>query len=421
MTEPSYSSSNHPSSNYSSSRYALSGIEPDAVFLPASVEEAQQIVRDAAGRAVVPWGGGCRQTLGYTPERYDAALSTARLDRITEYEPADLTITAQAGVTIAQLQAVLAAQDQCLPLEIAKPEQQTLGGMIATRAGSLTRLSGGSVRDLLLGVSVVNSAGAIVKGGGKVVKNVAGYDLPKLYCGSLGTLGLITQASLKVAPLPEASATVALPLDSSRNCEDVLDHLLASDLAPSFLFLLSQTAASQIMPDAEDAQYVVLGFDGDTEAVGWQTKTLGADALDAAAAQSVRAALRDFALDAAPMTAEFHVLSSQVGAFSRMLEWTARRSGFTAAVASDAALGLMTAHFAPLSDTSDWRVFYADLKDKADRCGGSFVITQMPQVLRDADVPVWSPLLPDFGLMARLKETLDPTRMWNPGRFVGKL
>jgi len=415
MTEPSHSSS------YSSSHYALFGVEPAQVACPASTADAQEIVREASGLGVVPWGGGCRQKLGYPPERYDLALSTVKMDRITEYEPADLTITVQAGITIAELQAVLAAQGQYLPLEIAKPERQTLGGVIATRAGSMTRLSGGSVRDLLLGVSVVNSAGEVVKGGGKVVKNVAGYDLPKLYCGSLGTLGLITEASLKVAPLPEASATVALPLDGNHNSEDVLNHLLGSNLAPSFLFLLSPLAASQTMPDADDAQYVLLGFDGDAEAVAWQTETLGAGALDVAASQSVRAALRDFALNPSPMTAEFHVLSSQVGAFSRMLEWTARRSGFTAAVASDAALGLMTAHFAPQSDTADWRVFYADLKDKADRCGGSFILTQMPDALREADVPVWSPLLPDFGLMARLKDTLDPTRMWNPGRFVGRL
>ena len=91
-----------------------------------------------------------------------------------------------------------------------------------------------------------------------------------------------------------------------------------------------------------------------------------------------------------------------------MVEWTARRAGFTAQVAADAALGLMTAHFAPVREDADWMLFYADLKDKADRCGGSFIIERMPDALRARDMPVWSPLLPDFGLMARLKETLDP-------------
>ncbi len=302
----------------------------------------------------------------------------------------------------------------------ALPQRQTIGGIVAARADSLRRLAWGSVRDSLLGVTVINDQGERVKGGGKVVKNVAGYDLPKLYCGSLGTLGLIVEVTFKVAPLPEASATVLLPLDAQHNTEDVLDKLLGSDLAPSFLFLLNPDAAREIVPGAEDAQYVVVGFDGNSEAVAWQVKTLGAGACEESAAADVRARLRDFALNAAPMTAAFHILSSQVGAFSRMVEWTARRAGFTAQVAADAALGLMTAHFAPLREEADWMLFYADLKDKADRCGGSFILTRMPEEFRQHDIPVWSPLLPDFALMARLKETFDPSRMWNPGRFAGR-
>ena len=414
MTEPPHDLSCDPS-------YDLFGLCPASILAPASPDEAQQIVRQAAGKAVIPWGGGTRRHLGHPPSRYDLALTSGKLDRITDYAPADLTVTAQAGVTVARLQETLATQGQFLPLDIALPDRQTVGGVIAARAGSLRRLTNGSVRDSLLGVTVLSGKGEWVKGGGKVVKNVAGYDLPKLYCGSFGTLGLIVEATFKVAPLPPASATVVLPLDPDHNSEDVLDRLLASDLAPSFLFLLNPAAAQAILPAVSPAQYVVMGFDGDGEAIAWQTETLGADALPGDAAASVRARLRDFALDDAPMTASFHILSSQVGAFSRMVEWTARRAGFLSQVAADAALGLMTAHFAPAREDADWLMFYADLKDKADRCGGSFIIERMPDSLRAVDTPVWSPLLPDFGLMARMKDALDPDRMWNPGRFVGKL
>jgi len=399
----------------------LFGHVPASISAPESPEEAQNIVRQAAGKAVVPWGGGTRRHLGHPPTRYDLALSTEYLNRVMDYSPADLTVTAQAGVTISSLQEVLAAHGQFLPLDVALPDRQTIGGMVATRAGSLRRLSCGSVRDSLLGVTVINSRGEVVKGGGKVVKNVAGYDLPKLYCGSFGTLGLIVEATFKVAPQLPASATIALPLSPDHNSEDILDRLLASDLSPSFLYLLNPDAAEAVLPDAAQAQYVVLGFDGDGEAIAWQIETMGAAVLPEKVAPIVRARLRDFALDDAPMTASFHILSSQVGAFSRMVEWTARRTGFTAQVAADAALGLMTAHFAPAREDADWAAFYTDLKDKADRCGGSFIIERMPDALRDRDTPVWSPLLADFGLMARLKETLDPDRMWNPGRFVGKL
>ena len=403
------------------SPYAVFGQVPARVARPESVDEAQVIVREADGAAIVPWGGGTRQALGYAPARYDLALSTERLDRITDYQPADLIVTAQAGVTVALLQEALAAHGQFLALDVARPERQTVGGIVAARADSLRRLAYGSVRDALLGVTVINAKAERVKGGGKVVKNVAGYDLPKLYSGSLGTLGLIVEATFKVAPLPETTATMGLPLDADHNVEDVLDRLLASDLAPTFLSLLSPGAARAVVPDAQDAQYVVLGFDGSAETVAWQVETLGAEAWGDDTAQTVRARLRDFSLDDAPLTASFHVLSSQVGAFSRMLEWTARRAGFTAQVLSDAALGLMTAHFAPVREGADWLTFYADLKDKADRCGGSFVLERMPAELRAQDVPVWSPLLPDFTLMARVKEAFDPRRTWNPGRFIGHL
>ena len=401
--------------------YSLFGSAPASVLAPKAPEEAQEMVQQASGKAVVPWGGGTRRHLGHAPLSYDLTLLTTHLNRITDYAPADLTITAQAGVTITQLQETLRAHGQFLPLDVALPDRQTIGGVIAARADSLRRFANGSVRDSLLGVTVVNGLGETIKGGGKVVKNVAGYDLPKLYCGSFGTLGLIVEATFKVAPLPPASATALLPLDPNHNSEDVLDKLLASELAPSFLFLLSPGAAQTVLPDAALAQYVVLGFDGDPAAVAWQAETLGAGVLPEEEGALVRACLRDFAQDEAPMTTSFRILSSQVGAFSRMVEWTARRAGMDARVAADAALGVMTAHFTPIGEDADWAAFYADLKDKADRCGGSFVIERMPDVLRALDTPVWSPVLPDFGLMARLKDALDPGRMWSPGRFVGRL
>jgi glycolate oxidase FAD binding subunit len=401
--------------------YDLFGQTPGLVAAPETIEEALQLVRESVGKAIVPWGGGTHRHLGYPPACYDLALSTANFNQITEYSPADLIVTAQAGVTLTQLQEALAVQGQTLPIDAALPDKQTVGGIVAARAGSLRRLSCGSVRDSLLGVSVINCRAELVKGGGKVVKNVAGYDLPKLYCGSFGTLGLIVEATFKVAPLPETSATVALPLDPDHNSEDVLDHLLGSELVPSFLFLLNPAAAEAVLPEVQPAQYIIVGFDGPVEAVTWQVETLGAAPLAEEEAAQVRARLRDFTLNEAPMTASFHILSSQVGAFTRMVEWTARRAGFSAQVSADAALGLMTAHFSPVREAADWSVFYTDLKDKADRCGGSFILERMPEVLRGLDVPVWSPLLPDFGLMARLKKTLDPDRLWNPGRFVGKL
>ncbi|MCW3061782.1 MAG: putative FAD-linked oxidoreductase [Capsulimonas sp.] len=405
--------------------FDLFGRAPAATAAPSTIADVQEIVREAPkGAAIVPWGGGTRQHLGYAPERYDLALSTQNLNRVVDYQPADMTVTVEAGITVAALQTLLGEQGQFLPLDVAQPKLRTVGGIIAVRADSLRRLQYGSVRDSLIGVSVIDARAELIKGGGRVVKNVSGYDLPKMYCGSLGTLGLIVEASFKVSPLPQTSATVLLPLEAEHNSEDVLDSLLASELVPSFLYLLSPQAARVLleMPDGvEPSQMLVVGFDGDEESVAWQVETLGAGALDAGSAGTIRERLRDFAHVPSPMTCAFHILSSQVGAFSRMLEWTARRAGFTAQVATDAALGMMWAHFLPASETSDWNALWPDLFDKASRCGGSFIVERMPDELRVQDKPIWFPLLSDFALMQGLKETLDPGRLWNPGRFVGRL
>ena len=404
-------------------RFALLGQVPGETLTPKTAAEAQDAVRRGLGKAIIPWGGGTRQETGHTPARYDIALSTAGLDMIVDYQPTDLTVTAQAGVTVAALQAVLAGHGQWLPLEIALPKKQTIGGLLATRADSLCRFGAGSVRDSLLGVSVVNSRGELIKGGGRVVKNVAGYDLPKLYCGSWGTLGLITEVTFKVAPLPETTATVVLPLDAEHNSEEVLDRLLGSELQPSFLMLLNAPAAHDVLEGGPDAQFLFVGLDGSGEDVAWQIQTLGVSEgiLTGVMAAMVRGRLRDYPLQPAPMTCAFRILSSQVGAYARMVEWTARRNGFQARVMSDAAVGIVRAHIAPARDDADWTPFYQDLKDKADRVGGSFIIERMPDELRACDIPVWSPLLSDFPLMQRLKNTIDPPRMWNPGRFIGKL
>lgn len=404
-------------------RFELFGQAQADVCAPRSLAEAQEVVCQAQSQALFPWGGGMRQHVGYAPGRAGRVVCTEYLNTVTDYEPADLVVSAQAGMTLAALQEVLGRQGQWLPLLVARPDAQTIGGIVAARAHSLLRLGFGSVRDSLLGVKVINSDGEIIQGGGKVMKNVSGYDLPKLYCGSWGTLGLIAQATFKVAPLPASTATVVLPLTAERNSEDTLDALLASPLAPSFLLLLSPQAARDILEADDDAQYLAIGFDGLAEDVQWQLGALGAseNVLPPFVAQQVRARLRDFSLQDAPMTCAFHILSSQVGAYSRMMEWTAKRAGFTASVLSDAALGIVHAHFAPQDETGDWRAFYADLQDKAARVGGSFIIERMPDALRAEGVEVWSPLLADLALMRRLKDNLDPRGQWNPGRFAGHL
>ncbi|MGH8010470.1 MAG: FAD-binding oxidoreductase, partial [Candidatus Binatia bacterium] len=220
-------------------RFAIDGREPQEVVFPESVAQVSQVLRVASEQrtAVAPVGHGAFLHLGNVARRYDLALSLQRLDRIIDYQPADMTVTVEAGMTLARLQTILGEQGQWLPVDPPLPEQATVGGLIATNLSGPARLSQGTIRDFLIGMKAVQSDGTIVKGGGRVVKNVAGYDLPKLYCGSFGTLGVIVEATFKVRPRPQAQGILSLAFPSAEKAMELTFRLLGSELQPFLLEL----------------------------------------------------------------------------------------------------------------------------------------------------------------------------------------
>ena len=398
---------------------------------PTSVDEIRERVKDAQaiGRALQPIGGATQLHIGYPPTSPTAPLPLVGLDKLLDYAPDDMVVIAQAGVTLAALQEELALNAQWLPVECALPERQTLGGIVSTRSSSTLRAGYGSVRDWLIGIEVVGAAGRIIRGGGRVVKNVSGYDLPKLYCGAWGTLGVVTEVAFKVAPIPEASSTILALLSAERNSEEALDSLL-SDANPVLTTLVNPAAAKILMgADAEPAQYLVVRIDGPTEAVALQADHVMASLARYSTAAinlppnvsgPLLAGIRDFQLGDSTLCAEFHILSSQVGAFARMIEWTARRAGFNAAVVADCRSGVLHAQIdAADADDVPWTKLLPDLIDKAQRVGGSFVLKRMPASWREAGVAVWQPMLVDERLTSGIKRALDPAGIFNPGRFVG--
>ncbi|NTW02314.1 MAG: FAD-binding oxidoreductase, partial [Oscillochloris sp.] len=172
---------------------------PMQVIAPTTAEALALVLCEAsaARKAVVPWGGGTRQGLGGGPARYDIALHLAGLSRVVEYTPADMVIRVEAGVTLGQVQDLLAQHGQWLPWDPPLPYQATIGGLLASGASGLLRLSYGTPRDWTLGMRVALGDGRLVKSGAQVVKNVAGYDTHKLHIGALGTLGVIVEATFK--------------------------------------------------------------------------------------------------------------------------------------------------------------------------------------------------------------------------------
>ncbi|MBF8286481.1 MAG: linked oxidase-like protein, partial [Dehalococcoidia bacterium] len=192
--------------------FAVDGLTPQAAVAPSSYEQVAAVMRyaHAEGLAVIPWGGGAHIHVGNVPARYDIALGLSRLNAVVEHEPADLTATVQAGMTLSELQGRLGGAGQLLPLDPPGGERATIGGILAANASGPWRHAFGSARDMTIGLRVVTAEGRITRAGGRVVKNVAGYDLCKLYIGSLGTLGVIVEATFKVASLPrEQRAAVA--------------------------------------------------------------------------------------------------------------------------------------------------------------------------------------------------------------------
>jgi glycolate oxidase FAD binding subunit len=264
---------------------------PPEIVYPAEQAEVVDIVCRAAesGTAVCPLGGGTHRRVPSPPAplpkgegRLGIQLSTAKLNRLIEYAPDDMTITVEAGMTVAELNRTLGARRQWLPVDVGWPQRATVGGTIAAGAAGPRRCAYGAIRDYLLGFTAVDGQGEVFSGGGRVVKNAAGYNLCRLMAGSRGTLGVITQATLMVRPLPERSAILACDVPSFELAEKLLAALVASPVCPAAVELTAgrdprddNPLLGPIPPGA--AARLCVGFDGSAEEVEWMLGRLRED------------------------------------------------------------------------------------------------------------------------------------------------
>lgn len=398
---------------------AILGVRPEMVYEPATVGEAAEIVAVSAsgGRSLAFVGGGTQLELGGRPERLDAVVRTGRLDRIIEHAASDQIVIVEAGVPLASLQRALGAHGQRLALDPPLPERATIGGLVAANAFGPRRARYGSVRDLIIGVSIVRADGTVARGGGKVVKNVAGFDLPKLMVGSLGTLGLIATATFRVHPLPEESITLHLPGRSARQVRALVARLREAQLEPASVVATFRPGGSFDF---------AVRFEGFGKGVAEQRERFSAlvvgetgvacEALDEAAQSSLWA--RHDALRTVP------AFRAKVAALPTGIESLAAESLPPLLDALDspgwiwyATLGLGFVTGEPRSVEA---VAAAVLSARAhlSLSGGTLVLQAAPAGVRER-VPVWGAPPAAIDLMKSVKDRLDPSRRLAPGRFVG--
>jgi glycolate oxidase FAD binding subunit len=393
------------------SRYVVDGCVPSLVAAPQDAEALAAVLAAAAdaGVAVVPWGGGAHMGLGNPPRRYDLALDVTRLDRVIEHEPADLTVTVEAGVRLRNLQGLLAANGQWLAIDPPAAGDSTIGGLLAANLSGPARVAHGTLRDLLIGITVATAQGRLVRSGGRVVKNVAGYDMGKLHVGALGTLGVIVAASFKVAPLPAVTAHALVHHAEA-------PRLLALAFAVRDAGLAANGLA--LARGAEGGRWALaVRFAGGRAAVDRSLRDLLRLANDAGASPvdgdivAWEEALRPAAArDAESVVAKAAVRPSDAGAILR-----AAAAGGGGVVAYPTA-GLVYASWPAAPGVE----VLALLRAQAESLGGALVLEAAPSALKTS-FDAWGATRGDFQLMRRLKAEMDPGGLLSPGRYLGGL
>ena len=400
---------------------AVDGVPASAVARPTSTEAAAAVLRAAAdaGLVTVARGAGTALDHGAPPERVDLLLDTTGLDAVVEHEAGDLVVVVEAGLPLARLAEVVGAAGQELVVDAPRERVEagsTVGGALATAAGGPRRLQRGALRDLVLGTTVVRADGVVAASGGKVVKNVAGYDLAKLVTGSYGTLGVIVRAAFRLHPLPRATAHVALTAGISEAAA-AAHALVRSQLAPAAVELDrpagSDEATAVVLleggPDAVQLRqaeaWAAVGGSPAQEPDWWGRRPTTTGGSSSAAAASGGEVLL---MITATLPGVARVLAA-----ARDAE---QAHGVPVAVRGSAA-GVLHAAL-PASDPAAVAAVVGDLRRAAPTPGdGTVTVLRAPRAVREV-VDAWGPV-PGLDLMHRVKERFDPDRRLSPGRFVG--
>jgi glycolate oxidase FAD binding subunit len=388
---------------------AIDDLKPSLVASPADAEAVAATMLEAAreGLAVVVRGRGTKLEWGNTPEQLDLILDVSGLDAVIEHAAGDLIVRVQPGVALCHLQRALEPAGQRLAIDEVV-DGSSIGGIIATGLSGPRRMLFGGVRDLLLGVTLVRADGTVTRTGGRVVKNVAGYDLAKLYAGSYGTLGVITEAIFRLHPLPEATAYLSAIYDSERGAAEALGAVVASQAV---------CAAVEIdRPVVNGPVAVAVLMEGVAAGLAARINTV-LSALGPVTATVSETAPAWWADLPGPVTLKLAVPTSVVPDALVTVTRLATTGGLPVAVRGSAGIGVLYLGLAADTRPASCSALLAGLRAFVATTGGSAIVLRAPQSVR-AGVDVWGPV-PALELMRRVKANFDPDRRLAPGRFVG--
>jgi len=425
--------------------YTLDGKKPKIVVSPGTIDEVSKVVAYANQQhfTVVPRANGTKMGMGRIPKKTDIVLSTNRLNRITDSDCENLTLSAESGVTLNEVQNNLAkvGRGYFVPLDPPFTDKATLGGIVATNSSGPKRLLYGTARDLIIGTKAVFPNGDLVISGGKTVKNVSGYDMCKLLIGSYGTLAILCEITFKLLPLPEREATSLLSFARLEEADRVVRELRVSQLIPSSVEILNAMAVQKMRYSVSippNGNYLVaIGVEGVTESVDRQTSemremgkkhgTLEALTLDAEKHQAFWIAIRDLQNGLAEgnpnlISLKSTFLISKPGEMVGSYEKITREFGIEGAFICHAGSGILYSYLLPgrnfRSKVESFAELIRRLTSEAVKYEGNLVVESSPLFIKKR-VDVWGESRSDYPVMRRLKEQIDPAGILNVGRFVG--
>jgi glycolate oxidase FAD binding subunit len=395
---------------------------------------AAQIKECAASEtAVYAIGGGTSLDYGTPASKPGIGLSLENINSVVDYPARDMTITVEAGITMATLAATLAEEGQRVPLDVPAPELATLGGVIATNTSGALRYAHGTVRDYVIGIGAVDGRGVAFHGGGRVVKNVAGYDFCKLLTGSLGTLAVITEVTLKVKPVAETTAAIVADVADWDRAEEVLAALITSNIPAAMLDLVTGNAWNDLpgTPSAhsDTVARIVIGLEGTDIEIDWlrgevrrllgelgvTTKSVAANSLPELF--SLLAAFPASGTPAAaesPLVVKANVVSSAAIGIVQALQ----SFDTDCSVQVHAGSGTVIARLSELPDAGAANMLVGHLQPLARSHHGNVIVLESSAGAGLTPNAIWGAASEDRRLMAAVKQKFDPHNILNPGRFV---